>query len=421
MKIKIYSVVIITFILMFAILISSGAKKRNKSIITVCASDSWWGTSRDPDFQAAVIKRIEKIIGIKIKAIIPTNAQYKEKIGLLLSSGHKPDVFRAFQAMNFVPSYAAQGHIISLDDYIKKSPLASSVDPKIYDLLKVNGKIYFLPFNKPATKNLWMRKDLVEKFGINISGTPTTYEFYREMKKVVAADKKIIPFCFPKFIDNFQFFYNSFGCYANIYPKNGKYIDGFNTSEAKETLIYIKKLYDEGIWDREFITNENNKMRENLIKGIAVADIDYYFRYSFYVYNSISSKTETDFIPIYKLLGPKGFGGNLNEAIQDAWVITNTCENPDMAFKFIEQEVFNPEVRQITSIGLKDFHYSVDERGIAQPRDVAMATGYNLNPQFLFTSYPDFGNKGFHWSPQVLKSIPKQMLITKEQAKHLGP
>ncbi|MBN2545933.1 MAG: extracellular solute-binding protein [Spirochaetes bacterium] len=418
---KIFAVVLIAFILMFAMLITISAKKTTSNVIKICVSDAWWGTSRDPDLQNAVIKELEKKIGIKIKPIIPTNAQYKEKVGLLLNSGDKPDIFRAFQAMNFVPSYAVQGHIIPLDDYIKKSPLASSVDPKIYDLLKVNGKIYFIPFNKPATKNLWMRKDLADKYGIKLSSTPTTDEFFTEMKKVVSADKKIIAFCFPKFIDNFQFFYNSFGCYANIYPKDGKYIDGFNTPEAKETLVYIKKLYDEGIWDKEFITNENNKMRENLFKGMAVSDIDYYYRYSFYVDNSVNAKAETDFLPLYKLVGPKGFGGNLNEAIQDAWVITNTCKNPDVAFKFIEQEVFNPEVRQITSIGVKSLHYSVDEKGIAQPRDVAKATGYNLNPQFLFASFPDFSDKGFQWSPQVLKSLPKQIQIAKEQAKHLGP
>ena len=77
------------------------------------------------------------------------------------------------------------------------------------------------------------------------------------MKKVVAADKKMIPFCFPKFIDNFQFFYNSFGTYGNIYPKDGKYIDGFNTPQAKEALLYIKKLYDDPIITLEKVRNQH--------------------------------------------------------------------------------------------------------------------------------------------------------------------
>ncbi len=420
MKKKIFAFVLVAFILMFAMLIITSAKPAVNTI-KLCVSDSWWGGSRDPDLQSAVIRELEKKIGVKIKPIIPTNAQYKEKVGLLLNSGDKPDIFRAFQAMQFVPSYAVQGHIIPLDDYIKKSTLASSVDPKIYDMLRVNGKIYFLPFNRPATKNLFMRKDLADKYGIKLSNAPTTDEFLSEMKKVVAADKKMIPFCFPKFIDNFQFFYNSFGCYANVYPKDGKYIDGFNTPEAKETLVYIKKLYDEGVWDKEFITNENNKMRENLFKGLTVSDIDYYYRYSYYVDESTKAKAATDFLPIYRLIGPKGFGGNLNEAIQDAWVITNTCKNPEAAFKFIEQEVFNPEIRQITAIGVRSLHYSVNEKGVAETRDVAKATGYNLSPQFLFASFPDFSDKGFQWSPEVLRSLPRQIQIAKEQAKHLGP
>ncbi|MBN2545976.1 MAG: extracellular solute-binding protein [Spirochaetes bacterium] len=420
MRKKIFVFLLVAFILMFALLIVTSARKAKTPTISVCVSDSWWGSSRDPDLQAAVIREMEKKIGIKIKAIIPPNSQYKQKVGLLLNSGDKPDVFRAFQAMNFVPSYAAQGHIIPLDDYIKKSPLASAVDPKVYDYIKIGGKTYFIPFNKPTTKFLWLRKDKADKFGVKLSSTPTTEEFYREMKKMTS-DKNTIPFCFPKFIDNFQFFYNSFGVYANIYPKAGKYVDGFNTPEAKEALLYIKKLYDEGIWDKVFITNENNKMRENLFKGIAACDIDYYNRYSYYIDNSSKANAETDFLPLYKLVGPRGEGGNLNEAIQDAWVITNTCKNPDAAFKFIEQETFNPQIRQVTAIGVKGLHYAPDDKGYAQPRDVAKATGYSMNPQFLFASFPDFSDKGFKWDPKILKSLPRQIQIAKETLNHVGP
>ncbi len=423
MKKKTFKFFLLGIVFLFSLLIITSAVGK-KVTITVCASDiNWQAQCRDEGLLKALFAEVEKKINLTIKLVLPPNSQYKEKLNLLLTSGDKPDVFRVFQAMQFLPTYIARGDAIPLDDYIKKSKLASSIDPKIYKYIPADdGKIYYVPVNKPTSKFIMLRKDLVEKYGIKLSSTPTTEEFLNEMKKVVAADKKMIPFCFPKFIDNFQFFYNSFGTYGNIYPKDGKYIDGFNTPQAKEALVYIKKLYDEGVLDKEFITNENAKMRENLAKGLAVANIDYYFRYQYYIEQSDLAKAPTDFIPIYKLVGPRGEGGSLNEAIQDCWAISNTCKNPDAAFKFIENQVFNADIRQMTSIGLKNLHYKLDANGVISATEQATNSGYKLSANYAFESYPDFSNiKAFKWSEAITKSLKRQIEISKEAVKHTGP
>ena len=73
----------------------------------------------------------------------------------------------------------------------------------------------------------------------------------------------IAPFTFPKWVDNFQFFYNSFGAWAGVYKnEDGVYVDGFQEPEIVEALTYIHELYTMGILNAEFIKTENSKMRE---------------------------------------------------------------------------------------------------------------------------------------------------------------
>ena len=85
----------------------------------------------------------------------------------------------------------------------------------------------------------------MEQYGVNLSSTPTTEEFRREMAKFVGTG--VVPFCFPKWVDNFQYFYNSFGAWGGVYLKDGKYIDGFQTPEMEAALSYLRQLYVDGI------------------------------------------------------------------------------------------------------------------------------------------------------------------------------
>lgn len=393
----------------------SDAKKEVVNL-TVCLPDTEWGSSRDTDLQAAVIKKYEEKTSTKINAIIPPQGSYKEKLNVLISSGDIPDVLRIMQAMSFIPGYASRGILAPLDQYIEKSPLLSSIDKSYYEYINFDGKKYFIPRNHPQTKNLWIRKDAVDKFGIKLSSSPTTEEFYTEMKKVTG----MIPFTFPKFIDNFRFFYNAFGVFDGIYKDStGKFVDGFSVPETKEALTYIKKLYADGIIDKEFITNENNAMREKLSNGKAAVDIDYINRYAFYLGESKKFKVETDFSPIQTLVGPKGKKGNLNEAIQDGLSVSAKSKNIQRAVDFIEYVYRTEEGSIINNIGLKDMHYSIDN-GVGKPMEKAVNSGYSWNPGFVISYIGDVKNLGFKWDEATEKAMPQQLKLFDESKKFNG-
>lgn len=385
--------------------------------LTVCLPDTQWGSSRDNELQKDVIKELEGKTNIKLNCIIPPQGSYKEKVNILVSSGDIPDVFRVFQAMVSLPGFAARGQIMPLDDYIKKSQVLSKIDKSLYDYISVDGRIYYLPKDVPLTKNIWLRKDVTEKYGVKLPVSASTEQFYTEMKKL--AGTEVIPLSLPKFMDNLRFFYTPFGVYDGIYLKDGKYVDGFQVPDVKEALEYIRKLYREGIIEREFITNENIIMREKLSNGKAAADIDYANRYIYYVSESNKYKISTDFIPVYTLVGPKGKSGNLNEAIQNGYVVGARCENVQKAVDFIEYIGFSEEGLKLDHIGVKGKHYVV-ENGIGIPSKKAMNAGYDWNAGFTILT-PVKINMGFKWDEATEKGLPQQIRLYEESKKYNGP
>jgi putative aldouronate transport system substrate-binding protein len=252
-----------------------------------------------------------------------------------------------------------------------------------------------------------------------LSSTPTTDEFYTEMKKLVG--KGVVPFSFPKFMDNLPMFYNPFGGYPGlVQDKDGKYYDAFNTQETKDALTYLNKLYKEGILDKEFITNENTVMRDKLITGKAASNIDYYNRLIFYSPESARNNTSTEFVPIYELKGPKGKGGNLNESIQDAYLISDKSKNKQRAFEVAEWIVYTEEGSRLTRLGVQDKHYTVKD-GLFTPIEKASTSGYKATANSFFLSFVDVKNFGFKWDETTEKYLPQQLVINAEAQKHLGP
>ena len=322
-----------------------------------------------------------------------------------------------------VPQMATRGQILDITDYIAASDTIKSMIPSsVLAIPDVGGRNYFVPYNYPKSKGIFIRQDVMDKYGIELSATPTTEEFLTEMSKLKGTG--IEPFTFPKWVDNFQFFYNSFGAWGGIYLKDGKYVDGFQEPEMREALEYLHTLYEEGILNAEFITTENSQMREKVYTGQSAADIDYVTNYINYFQQTAAAGKPTEMHVVYALIGPDGDGGTLNEATQTALCISSKTKNPDEAFKVIETLVSDPELYSaFYGIGREGFHYTLNENGEITPTDKASNSGYKYTLNFLSDSFIDFDldNLPYKLSEDTLAGIRRQREIIDEGGNYLGP
>lgn len=379
--------------------------------LTICAPDNTFGLSTDPDLQQAVIDLMEQTAGVELEAIIPPIGSYNDKLETMMAGGDIPDVFAISQAMTRLPNYVAREQPMDVTDLIAKSEALSAIDPTQFSALAIGGRIYAIPYYYPRVKCLFMRKDLMEQYDIQLSETPTTEEFIQELGKF--AGSGIIPFSFPKWIDNFQYFLNSFGATAGIYVNaDGVYVDGMQEEQMVDGLNYLRELYTSGVMDQEFITTENNTMREYVYTGKAASAIDYVANYSNYISQSAAAGAPTDVQPIYMLVGPNGQGGGLNESIQTAWCISSECKHPEEAMRLIEALVTDPALHAaFYNTGVEGVHYTIQD-GVAVATEKATNSGYAIKYNYITDSFiPDFSMLPYQPDEEMKAALELQRAI----------
>ncbi len=389
--------------------------------LTICSPDNTFGISTDPELQEAVTKMLEEACGVDLEAIIPPIGSYNDKLETMMAGGDIPDIFAISQAMTRLPNYVAREQPMVLNDLIASSEALSALDQSYFTALAIDGNIYCIPYYYPRVKCIFLRKDIKEQYGIQLSETPTTAEFLTEMGKL--KDTGIIPFSFPKWIDNFQYFLNSFGAYAGIYLNSeGKYVDGMQEPAMLDGLAYLRELYTSGVMDQEFITTENNTMREYVYTGKAAADIDYVANYSNYISQSQAAGAYSDVQPIYLLTGPDGQGGGLNESIQTAWCISSECKNPEAALKVIEKLVTDPAIHAgFYNTGVEGVHYTIQD-GIAVATEKATNSGYAIKYNYITDSFiPDFSSLPYQPGEEMKKALELQRQIIDKGMELRGP
>lgn len=388
--------------------------------LSFCLSQTGWGGEAvDPELMKDVQKVIEEKTNTELEVIAPPQSTYNDKLNVMLASGQIPDIFAIRKAMDGVQVMAARGYTLPLDDLIQTAPEITSQCSKTFlNYLKVDGKLMAVPMYVPLSKVIWLRKDALDKYGVKLSKTPTTDEFFNEMSKIDTS--KYVPFSFAKFLDNLPFFFNPFDAYYGIGVKNGNYFDGFNTKQAKEALAYCAKLYKSKIWDQEFLTNENAGMREKLFSGKAASALDYYNRFIYYSAESARVNRPTEYVPVYELKGPDHIGGNLNESIQDALAISSKSKNPEKALDVIKYYVYTEEGVKLRNLGVEGEHYTI-EAGTIKPTDRAKNSGYKCDVNGFFLYFPTISDYGFKWDAVTERLLPEQMKINVEANNHLGP
>lgn len=396
-------------------------KPVEKVKVSICMSQTGWGGEAvDPELMKETEQVIEEKTGTDLEIIAPPQSSYNDKLNVMLTAGQIPDIYNVRKAMDNVQVFAARGYTMVLDELIRKFPnITSQVDKAYLEYLTVEGKLHAVPMYVPMTKNIWIRKDMIDKYGVTLSEAPTTEEFYTEMKKIAGSD--VIPFTFAKFLDNLPFFTNPFGAYFGIgKDSSGKFVDGFNTPEMKEALSYINKLYKDKIWDKEFLTNENAKIREMLYTGTAASTLDYFNRFIYFSSESVKINAPTEFVPVNTLIGPKGQSGNLNEAIQDALCISSKSGVAEKALEVIDFYVYTQEGSLLRNLGVKDKHYTI-ENGVIKPLDKAKNSGYKCDINGFFLYFPQVTTFDFKWDETTEKLLPAQLKVNEERNKYLGP
>jgi len=348
---------------------------------------------------------LEDLTGINLEFDVPSQADAQQKLNLMLASGDLPDVIIGCGIrLDQLQILADQGVVLPLDDYIDE--YGAEFDqvfetfPQVKDLITMaDGKIYGLPhindcYHCSMSQKMWLYQPWLDALGLEIP--TTTEEFYQVLKAFKEQDPNgngladEIPLSgtqrtnggwhaqLDQFLMN-SFVYNDGVTNANstsLMLEDGTIKAAFTDPGWKEGLIYLNKLYSEGLIDPQVFTNDSNQIRqlgEN--PDVPILGATGAGWYGVFTQNGGPSGRWQEFTPIAPLEGPSGLrqtpqtpyqptGGQAN------FVITSAAQNPAAAFRLADvfygfdsttRSVFGPEGEDWVRAGEDDVSISGGE------------------------------------------------------------
>lgn len=344
------------------------------------------------------INKIAELANVKFKEIIvPEYADFQTKFNLMVSSGNIPDLVHCWFAAD-VQLQGKAGAFMDLSDVIAKSPVLS----KRYSQSSINlmkddsNKIYALrtvPGKDPQAAGV--RMDLIDE--VNGGKVPVTPdEWYDVFKKLKAKYPDSVPYSSNGGLDALQLFFKAYGVNigrlgADWQYKDGKIISAFEAPLVKDSILYHKKLYTEGLLDKTFVTNKSADFldrkwnKKDLLAPNNLASVIGYV--SGYATNKVPGAVFVP-CPLPKVNDPKVTDADVYTAYDllgyHCVAVAASTKKKDAVVRLIET-LGSTEVGELTAWGLKGVDFT-EENG----KKTATAKGAENLPtrklySFMFT------------------------------------
>ncbi len=214
-------------------------------------------------------QEISKRTGVNLIIESYPEASYPEKVKSMIGSGSVPDIFTGALSLAELNEYGEQGAFAKINEYYDQLPnfkrlYVDNPDHNwiTYSFSSDAGNIYLWPIynlSRDVNHGIMYRSDVFEDLGIE--PWTDTDSFYENLKAL----KEAYPDSYPFGSKNGEGIFRTMAGYWGIgagsyYPfhyadSEGVWKFGGADENFKEMLDFMKKLYDEGLLDPEFLTD----------------------------------------------------------------------------------------------------------------------------------------------------------------------
>ena len=231
--------------------------------------NEWWGETLENN---RYVQAAEKALNIKIKyQWLKNNADngYVNQLRLSIAAGDIPDMFIVTNQNDLV-QLAESDLIMPIDDVVDKyfttwdKEIQNSDGGMLYEMASYDGQRYGIPCNISDTDTfsyIWLRKDWME--ALNLEAPKTMDDLKNIMVKFAEANLGNNENNYGMLIDK-SLYYSTRGLFAGFkaYPEfwveeDGKLVWGGTQENVKKALTFLNGLYNDGMLDKEFITQSN--------------------------------------------------------------------------------------------------------------------------------------------------------------------
>jgi putative aldouronate transport system substrate-binding protein len=352
--------------------------KDGTATLTVGVADNYYAPKSYAE-NLPVWKEIEKKTGVKINWDVNSSNQYNSVMRIRMAAANGlPDIV---QLPDSPVEYGKDGLIISLTDLIDKyAPNIKRFmeqNPDIYNLLKSpDGKVYALSSVVSGTaytdpNGLLLRKDWLDKLGLQ---EPTTLdEWYTVLKAFKEKDPNgngkadEIPFS-PQYSWGgvAEVFGHALGLHLAGYcrgyhvDENGKVHYGWMDPKAEKLIVWLNKLYKEGLIDSEFMTKKSDRILSDISREL-VGSTNHLLNSTAKFNAAVGTKEvnwilalppgESDETRFYEKFGP----------ISTYFGISKDAKNPELAIKWLDYIYASEEGARMLAFGIEGLSYTMVE------------------------------------------------------------
>ncbi len=332
-----------------------------------------------------IIEWIRENSGYDIDVEILPRDGSAEKVAIILASGDVPDLIRIPGGKAQYATLASQGALYPVDELLPMAPRYNAVIPdETWKSVMVDGQVYAIPAPQTyhGVHGLFTRLDLIESVGLDVP--KTIDEYYTVMKAVAASgDNRFGLTSAGPWILGFT---GAFGIEPAWKDFGGKLLPSAIQEPAKDYLAFMRKLYDEGILDKEFAINKGQNLKEKLISGqTLMAPLAWWD--AKVTYESLEEKSPDAKIEyIEPPVGPDGsYGIAKRGPLTFLYAIPRDAAHPEDTIKLMDF-LATEEAQDLVGFGFEGVHYTREGQDIiATPK--AEEIRWRIIYQWIDTPY----------------------------------
>jgi len=375
------------------------------------------------------ITELEKRTGVDLELTIVPPSAATDKANTILASGDIPHIMSVGEKAG---DYGMQGAFVPLDENLKYMPNFKEIffdETKKYetenftDWIKAkDGHIYQIPvwnIQRDVNHGLLYRKDVFDKNGIKMWNS--TEEFYDVLKKL----KELYPESYPLtsktkteiFVDFAGMWnirsYKTWTPYFN--EEDGVWKQSLTDPKMKEIADFLRKLYNEGLLDPEFLTNTEAAWTSKMTnKSASFVTFDWIGRLEQFTAQAASV------IPEYDLRFANPIGTGKVRTLDKVWggVSVANKENNDKAMQILDY-LLSESGAILTTMGVEGVSFEYDENGRAKYLgldDVEKISTSNLSEKYGLFSLPQarYDRRSLYYSYTEREQEAQDLINNKE-------
>jgi len=238
---------------------AGGAKPELK----VLAFNVGFDPNNDP-----VAKDIETTTGYKVNYTLLPKDNPEEKLNIEIASGSNYDILTLNP--NQFYTLVAQGALQPIGDLVEQygANLKEGISESSWELGRYNGELYGIPQkNERANieQTMIVRQDVLDELGLKTPGTLD--EFYETLKTIKAKKPDMIPLTGNGM--GVPMVWSAYGLYTAWSEVDGQLVPRIKQPAMKDYFAFMKKLFDEGLVDKDWPVNKSAQAQEKFISGQA--------------------------------------------------------------------------------------------------------------------------------------------------------